>query len=305
MSYELELAGTNATWVFEAEGIRIRFVGGRRANPLHRALGELVVPNEALSGVIVEPGKRRTDLVLRLRPGADAFGPVLAGRLPEAADPYRLSLPGKQPDLAQYHATQLRDRISLNPRALEPTDGFLVVLPPAPRSIKGLDGEVAFDGETLTFTWGWMAETVKEQLGPQRVPLENISVVEWSPPTALGGFFRITLSDGTGLSARKPDNPAMRGMPDKDPYALAYGLGDGSVADLLFAAELHTRIVAARQRAELLPAEPAVPVSETATIADRADDVVEAIRKLGGLHEAGLLTDEEFSQKKAELLDRL
>ena len=35
------------------------------------------------------------------------------------------------------------------------------------------------------------------------------------------------------------------------------------------------------------------------------DDVIEQIRKLKELHEAGVLTDEEFSAKKAELLNRI
>ncbi|MER6129668.1 SHOCT domain-containing protein, partial [Streptomyces sp. NPDC001795] len=41
--------------------------------------------------------------------------------------------------------------------------------------------------------------------------------------------------------------------------------------------------------------------------ADRRDpaDIAERIRHLGELHEAGLVTDEEFSTKKAELLAEL
>jgi hypothetical protein len=34
-------------------------------------------------------------------------------------------------------------------------------------------------------------------------------------------------------------------------------------------------------------------------------DIFSAIERLGGLHEKGVLTDEEFAQKKVELLDRL
>jgi hypothetical protein len=34
-------------------------------------------------------------------------------------------------------------------------------------------------------------------------------------------------------------------------------------------------------------------------------DVVEQIAKLASLHDAGILTDEEFAEKKAELLKRL
>ena len=47
--------------------------------------------------------------------------------------------------------------------------------------------------------------------------------------------------------------------------------------------------------------EPAVQLSS----AERAPDIVEQIRKLGELRDAGLLTKEEFETKKAELLSRI
>jgi len=47
------------------------------------------------------------------------------------------------------------------------------------------------------------------------------------------------------------------------------------------------------------PPGPAAPAAPT------GDDVLAQIRKLGELHEAGILTQEEFDQKKAELLRRL
>ena len=36
-----------------------------------------------------------------------------------------------------------------------------------------------------------------------------------------------------------------------------------------------------------------------------SDEVIELIKKLGELHSAGILTDEEFSSKKAELLSKI
>lgn len=45
--------------------------------------------------------------------------------------------------------------------------------------------------------------------------------------------------------------------------------------------------------------------SPTVEMAELTELVVGQIRKLAELHEAGILTDEEFSAKKAELLDRL
>jgi hypothetical protein len=42
-----------------------------------------------------------------------------------------------------------------------------------------------------------------------------------------------------------------------------------------------------------------------AIMAEHTDAIVDQIRKLAGLREEGLLTDEEFSAKKTELLSRI
>ncbi len=36
-----------------------------------------------------------------------------------------------------------------------------------------------------------------------------------------------------------------------------------------------------------------------------SDEVIELIKKLSDLHSSGILTDEEFSSKKAELLSKI
>jgi hypothetical protein len=43
----------------------------------------------------------------------------------------------------------------------------------------------------------------------------------------------------------------------------------------------------------------------TAAMAEMTEVVVTQIRKLAELHEAGILTEEEFTAKKAELLARI
>jgi len=45
--------------------------------------------------------------------------------------------------------------------------------------------------------------------------------------------------------------------------------------------------------------------SGVAGIAELTDMIIDEIRKLAQLHEEGILTDEEFSAKKTELLSRL
>lgn len=64
--------------------------------------------------------------------------------------------------------------------------------------------------------------------------------------------------------------------------------------------------IAASESADAEGIETVSPVdNQTASPVDHQVDVFEQLRKLAGLHEAGVLTDEEFSQKKADLLARL
>lgn len=48
-----------------------------------------------------------------------------------------------------------------------------------------------------------------------------------------------------------------------------------------------------------------VSSTQSVSSANDADDIMSKIRQLGELHQAGILSDEEFSTKKAELLARL
>jgi hypothetical protein len=52
-------------------------------------------------------------------------------------------------------------------------------------------------------------------------------------------------------------------------------------------------------------AHPAPPAAPTAPAAPSGDSLIEQIRKLGELRDAGILTPEEFESKKADLLSRL
>jgi hypothetical protein len=45
--------------------------------------------------------------------------------------------------------------------------------------------------------------------------------------------------------------------------------------------------------------------SASARMTELTDMIIDQIRKLGELHEEGILTDEEFLTKKTELLSRL
>lgn len=280
------LAGFHAAWEFESDSVLIRFERGIRTPKLFQALGERRVPLEAIAGVTLTPGKRGT-VVLRAvpRPGADPLMEAAAEQLKEGSDPYRLVLPAERETLAEYYADELRARLT----GSGPAERFLVAAPEVPLQFKAYDGKASFDGRSVTFRWSWTgASSAKWKAGDQSFPVSELSGVEWRSPEVFEGYLRLLRRDTAG--ERPP-------QADHDPAAVVFGLGYGPVHESLpFAAAV---LAAARSTgAGALAPVAAGPRRDPADIADR-------IRHLGELHEAGLVTDEEFSAKKAELLAEL
>ncbi|WP_431996135.1 DUF4429 domain-containing protein [Streptomyces fungicidicus] len=278
------LAGFHAAWEFESDSVLIRYERGIRTPKLFQALGERRVPLEAIEGVTLTPGRRGT-VVLRaeLRPGADPLLEAAAGQLKESGDPYRLVLPAERETLAEYYADELRAQLTES----GPAERHLVAAPEAPLQFKAYDGKASFDGTAVSFRWFWTgASSAKWKAGDQRFPMSELSGVEWRSPEVFEGHLRLLRRDAAG--------PA--GQADQDPAAVVFGLGYGPVHESLpFAAAV---LAAVRNCA---------PVSAVSTARARRDpaDIADRIRHLGELHQAGLVTDEEFSSKKAELLAEL
>ncbi|MGR3938152.1 DUF4429 domain-containing protein [Streptomyces sp. BRA346] len=98
------------------------------------------------------------------------------------------------------------------------------------------------------------------------------------------------------------DHPA--GRPDHDPAAVVFGMGYGLVHESLPFAAAVLEAVRASAPAPIAEGSPA-PTRTPAPARRDPADIADRIRHLGELHTAGLLTDEEFSAKKAELLAEL
>ncbi|WP_369252256.1 DUF4429 domain-containing protein [Streptomyces sp. R41] len=280
------LAGFHAAWEFESDSVLIRFERGIRTPKLFQALGERRIPLEAIAAVTLTPGKRGT-VVLRAVPraGADPLMEAAAGQLKEGCDPYRLVLPAERETLAEYYADELRGQLTEDD---EPAERYLVSPPEAPLQFKAYDGKASFDGKSVSFRWFWTgASSAKWKAGDQSFPVADLSGVEWRSPEVFEGHLR--------LLRRRPA-PAQPAQADQDPAAVVFGLGYGPVHESLpFAAAVLSAVRASGSGA-LPPA-----------AASRRDpaDIAERIRHLGELHEAGLVTDEEFTSKKAELLAEL
>ncbi|MCT4352871.1 DUF4429 domain-containing protein [Streptomyces sp. Je 1-79] len=282
------LAGIHATWEFESDAVVIRFERGIRTPKLFQALGERRIPHEALASVTLAPGKRGT-VVLQAVPrrGADPLMEAAAGQLKPGYDPYRLVLPAERETLAEYYRDELRDRLAPGD---EPSDGFLVTAPRGPQSFKAYDGKATFDGSSeVAFRWFWTgASSEKWKAGDQTFPVRELGGVEWRSPDVFDGYLRLLPRSGQPRSAQA----------DRDPAAVVFGLGYGPVHESLpFAAAVLEAVRGAGRVA-------ATPVDALPEARDPAG-VAERIRHLGELHRAGLVTDEEFTAKKSELLSEL
>jgi hypothetical protein len=299
------LAGIHSTWEFGSDSLLIRFERGIRTPKLLQVLGERRIPYEALSRVELAPGGRRGTVVVRAvpRPGADPLVEAADGQLKETCDPYRLVLPADRELLADYYVSELRS--ALGPERAEPASRHLVAAPEAPLSFKAYDGKATFDGEEVSFRWFRTgASSAKWKAGDQKFAVGELAGVEWRSPEVFKGHLRL-LTHGA-------DSPALRTFPgvevDQDPAAVVFGLGYGLVHESL---PFASATLAAVRAAEPVPAMEAVagagPVAAHPGQASRSDpaDVADRIRHLGELHEAGLVTDEEFAEKKAELLAEL
>ncbi|MEU7578983.1 DUF4429 domain-containing protein [Streptomyces sp. NPDC041068] len=291
------LAGFHAAWEFESDSVLIRFERGIRTPKLFQALGERRIPLEAIAAVTLSPGKRGTMVLHAVpRPGADPLMEAAAGQLKDGCDPYRLVLPAERETLAEYYADELRAQI---PGESEPPDRYLVAAPEAPLQFKAYDGKASFDGKQVSFRWFWTgASSAKWKAGDQSFPVTDLCGIEWRSPELFEGHLRLL---------RRETPVAQPAQADQDPAAVVFGLGYGPVHESLpFAASV---LAAVRTSG---PAGPALTAGGTGTGASvtpavRRDpaDIADRIRHLGELHQAGLLTDEEFTTKKAELLAEL
>ncbi|MFE7772643.1 DUF4429 domain-containing protein [Streptomyces sp. NPDC057445] len=284
------LAGIHATWEFEPDAVLIRFTRGTRGAPkLFHALGERRIPLEALESVALSPGKRGTVVLHAVpRPGADPLMDAASGQLKEGCDPYRLVLPAERETLAEYYADELRAVLPGGKTA--PAASYLVSSVATPLQFKAYDGKATFDGDKVSFRWFWTgASSAKWKAGDQTFAVSELAGVEWRSPDVLDGHLRLLRRAGD-LAADAPQ-PAQA---DQDPAAVVFGLGYGPVHESLpFAAAVLEAVQGASSASAPRPA-PHDPAG-----------VAERMRHLGELHSAGLVTDEEFSAKKAELLAEL
>ncbi|MFI8171282.1 DUF4429 domain-containing protein [Streptomyces sp. NPDC085931] len=305
-----EISQRDGTWAFDGGTVRIT-PGLHRSVPLFRqTYGEIAVPLEAVAGVVLEPERKRGRLRLRLREGVDPLLQATGGRLPDAADPYRLVVDADRTGVAEYLAEEIRRALLLEGVPKDPVKAYLLPGPPVPVSVRSSDGTVSFDGTQVRIDWSDTSERVKRATGPRIVGLGELVRVEWLPNTAHeDGFLRFVTRET--VFSKLP--------PEKDPYALDLW---GSTRRDLLTALVATAVTARLPHPSTRPAtgdEPAdamdalagtdgtgAPSARSRALppagSDHHDVLLRRLRELGRLHRDGVLTDEEFAMTKAAVL---
>ncbi|RBQ18342.1 hypothetical protein DP939_20975 [Spongiactinospora rosea] len=299
-----ELQGKTATWQFDEEKVVIRYSTRWRTHALLKVLARCEVPLPAVAAVeFASAGKKGWRLQLRLRERADpyaAVGPLLA----EKGQPFLLTGGPDTELVAEYHADQMRllaDAARLGDGRRPPEEYALGLVPPVPLHIQTSEGSARFDGQTIRLEWSDDASFRKSRKRRMEYALTDIRRMDWFPQKSLDeGYLRIvTWDEDTGAGSAKPS---------KDFTCLL--TEDSAKQDawtLVMAATVTAHLWAATAGHALNPqTETAQLTTGPGTVADAdARSVYDRIRELGRLHKEGMLTDEEFTSKKAELLNRL
>ncbi|MDX3457841.1 DUF4429 domain-containing protein [Streptomyces sp. ME02-8801-2C] len=288
-----EIIQRDGTWAFDGSTVRIT-PGLHRSVPLFRqTYGEVAVPLEAVSGIVYEPERKRGRLRLRLREGADPLLQATGGRLPDAADPYRLTVDIDRSGIAQYLAEEIRHALLLDPVHEEPAKVYLLPGPPVPVSVRSSDGTVSFDGTRVRIDWADTSDRVKRATGPRIIATQDLVQVDWLPNSGYeDGFMRFVTRES--VFSKLP--------PEKDPYALdLWGSARRDLLTALVATAVTARLPHPSTRAvdhgERPPLTPALPPQS-----DHHDVLLRRLRELGELHREGVLTDDEFTTTKAAVL---
>ena len=163
-------------------------------------------------------------------------------------------------------------------------------LPPGVMRCKGRNGTVTFDGTWVVIdrSKGFFARTTVGK-GEKRIAVSQITSVRWKKPGSMmvgyisfslpGGVVGLAAESGTSLDAAKDENAVLVERKHTDEF------------------------LALKEKIEEAIAQRGAP--QTAPPAAPADDPAEQLKKLGELHDSGLLTDEEFATKRAAIVDRL
>lgn len=150
-------------------------------------------------------------------------------------------------------------------------------------SAKGANGSVAFDGKFVTVKHEGFNAALSTGRSEKRIPLSQISAVQWRPGTKLtNGYIQFTIPGANEVRSRS-------GKGHRDAYMdeNSMMIRHKHTADMEKVKNAVEQAIAAAQQE-----------SPTATVTTTADQ----LRQLAELHSQGVLTNQEFETAKAKAL---
>lgn len=157
-------------------------------------------------------------------------------------------------------------------------------------SAKGQTGTIEFDGTFVTIKRGGLARLTVGK-GDKRIPVHSITAVQVKPAGALvNGFISFSLAGGVEKQSKFGKQ------------TIDAGADENSV---VFTKKQASEFEALRDAVEQAIVAAHAPAAANAAPRSEGMDLTDQLQRLAELHQAGVLTAEEFSQKKADLLSRM
>lgn len=164
--------------------------------------------------------------------------------------------------------------------------------PPLPIQVKGHNGTVRFDGQTVTILRKGFIARSTVGAGEKHIPLGQISAVQWKPFSLMGwGFIQFTIPGGNEVRSRFGSQSRDAG---RDENTVQFGGSAENEFAMLRDAINYAVNLRDQQRYAPPPAWMPPPAPQRS--------VADELAKLHQLVQAGALSPAEYEQAKARLL---
>lgn len=153
----------------------------------------------------------------------------------------------------------------------------------APTEAKGVNGTVRFDGQFVTIArTGFMARATVGK-GDKRIPVRSITAVQWKSPGAMvNGYIAFTIAGGNESRSRF-GTATFDAVSDENSVVIQ---------------KKHEPAMQAIRTA----VEAAIAAGSAPTVVQQQASAADELSKYAALRDQGILTEEEFAAKKAQIL---
>lgn len=155
---------------------------------------------------------------------------------------------------------------------------------------RGHSGTLLFDGAFITISVDQHQKSMAVPMGEKRIPLSAVSAVQWKSPSGLvAGFIAFTVPGGNERTS-KLGSSTTNAVKDEN--------------SVVFRKDVEDKFTALRNAIETAISERETsPTTAPAPAAAAPSSLADELKKFAELRDSGILTEAEFEQQKAKLLE--